>query len=145
MKIFSFLVLAFAGIALGCAAKQGEPIEVANLCNAANDGKYLEVKGVIATPTSVFCSNIASSRVNCPFDVLEARGGEKRFRVDIEQGSGANTVDKLGSGFKKEDIKIRDNSGNLVSLDNDLVKVTGKLMVSPDAKVCLVTVDRIEK
>jgi hypothetical protein len=130
---------------LGCAAKQGEPVDVSKLCDVANDGKYLEVKGVIASPTSMFCSNIASSRVNCPFDVLAAVGGEKKFRIDVEQGTGANTLDKISSGYKKEDIKVRDNAGNQIALDSDLVKLTGKLMVSPDAKVCLMTVDRIEK
>jgi hypothetical protein len=145
MKIFSFLVLVFAGLALGCAAKQGEPMDISKVCDVANDGKYLEVKGVIASPTSMFCSNIASSRVNCPFDVLASVGGEKKFRIDVEQGGGANTLDKVPSGYKKEDIKVRDNAGNQVALDNDLVKLTGKFMVSPDAKVCLMTVDRIEK
>ena len=145
MKIFGILVLAGVVFMLGCAAKQGEPMEVSKLCDVANDGKYLEVKGVIASPTSMFCSNIASTRVNCPFDVLASAGGEKKFRIDVEQGSGANTVDKVGSGYKKEDVKVRDHAGNQITLDSDLVKLTGKFMVSPDAKVCLMTVDRIER
>lgn len=145
MKIHTILLLVSSGFLSACAAAKGEPIDSAKLCDIANDGKYVEAKGVIAAPTSVFCSNIGSSRVNCPFDVLESPGGEKRFRIDVEQGSGANTVDKLGSGYKKEDIKIRDDAGNPILLESDVVKFTGKVLISPDAKVCLITVDKIEK
>ena len=145
MRIFQFLFFACVLLMLGCAAKQGEPIDISAACNVTNDGKYVEIKGVIASPTSMFCSNIGSSRVNCPFDVLASPGGEKKLRIDIEQGTGANTLDKVGSGYKKEDIKVRDNGGNQIVLDSDVVKLTGKLMVSPDAKVCLISVDRIEK
>ena len=145
MKIFAFLIIAAAGLLSSCAATKGEPIDAAKLCDVANDGKYVEAKGVIAAPRSVLCSNIGGGPVKCPFDILESPGGANRFRVDIEQGSGANTVDKLGSGYKKEDIKIRDNDGNPIGLENDVMRFTGKLMVSPDAKVCLINVDKIER
>ena len=93
----------------GCAVK-GDPIEITKACVVDNDGKNFEVKGALSQRGSVFCSN-TGGRMECGFELLEKQGSENKLRVDIEQGSGANTVGKLGSGYKKEDIKIRDNSG----------------------------------
>lgn len=139
------LILGSAIVFAGCAAKKGEFIESSKLCDPSNDGKYVETRGVILPPSSVFCSNIGSSRVNCPFDISDKAGGEKLFRVDIGEGTGANTLDKLNSGYKKTDIKIRDNSGAPVALGSDNLQFTGKLSVTPDRAVCFVNVDTIEQ
>jgi hypothetical protein len=50
----------------------------------------------------------------------------------------------LKSGYKKEDIKIRDNAGNVINL-SDKVKLTGEMNVTPDQKVCFLNVTKIEK
>jgi hypothetical protein len=139
-KVFFFTAAIFVA---GCAVK-GVPIEITKACVVDNDGKNFEVKGVLSQRGSVFCSN-TGGRMECGFDLFEKQGSENKLRVDIEQGTGANTVDKLGSGYKKEDIKIRDNLGNQVSLDADAVKLTGKLSVSPDAKACFMKVYKIER
>lgn len=87
--------------------------------------------------------------MECGFDLLETAGSSNKLRVDIEQGSGANSVDKLSSGYKKEDIKIRDNSGGEITLDRDVVKLTGKVSVAPAAPggqgVCFMQVRKIER
>ena len=87
--------------------------------------------------------------MECGFDLLESAGSTNKLRVDVEQGSGANTVNKLESGYKKEDIKIRDNSGAEVALDKDTVKLTGKISVAPAAPggqgVCFMQVRKIER
>jgi|SRR5580765_2827044 len=145
MKVMLVLFLTVVSILAACAAKKGELLELSKVCDPANDGKYLELKGVIAEPTSIFCSNIGGGRMECPFELSEAAGGDAKMRVEIEEGSGANTVDKIPSGYKKGDIKIHDNGGNQVSIGSDVLRFTGKTSISPDAKACFMEVDRIEK
>jgi len=87
--------------------------------------------------------------MECPFDFVETAGSDKKITADIEQGSGANTVDEITRGFKKEGIKVRDNAGNPVGLGADKVKLTGKMSIAPAAPggqgVCLMQVQKIEK
>jgi hypothetical protein len=126
----------------------GVPTEFVNACAADLDGKTLEVTGILQPRTSIFCSN-RGGRMECPFDFVETAGGEKKITADIEVGSGANTVDEIPKGFKKEDIKVRDNAANPVALGSDKVKLTGKMMIAPAAPggqgVCLMQVYKIEK
>ncbi|HMS09602.1 MAG TPA: hypothetical protein PKE66_08970 [Pyrinomonadaceae bacterium] len=149
MRSFGCFLVAISALVLsGCGDVTGEPIEMSNACKVENDGKFFQVSGVLAQRGSVFCSN-TGGRMECGFDLLEASGSQNKLRVDIEQGSGANTVDKLERGYKAEDIKIRDNAGNQVALDKDAVKLTGKLSVAPAAPggqgVCFMQVNKIER
>ena len=142
--ILTLLLLVFT---LGCNTT-GIPTEFANACDPGNDKKTIEVTGILEQRGSVFCSS-TGGRMECGFDLLEAAGSDKKVRVDIEQGSGSNTVDKLESGYKKADVKIRDNGGNPLALGADKVKLTGKMRIAPvDAAgqgVCLMQVYKIEK
>jgi len=142
------VLLALAAFTASCSVT-GEPIEFSKACAIENDGKNFEVQGVIAQQgRSVFCSN-TGGRMECGFDLLETAGSSNKLRVDIEQGSGANSVDKLSSGYKKEDIKIRDDSGSEITLERDVVKLTGKISVAPAAPggqgVCFMQVRKIER
>jgi hypothetical protein len=142
----TIIIIGFAAIALFSACNtKGVPTEFSNACGADNEKKVIEVSGVIAERgSSVYCSN-RGGRMECGFALLEAPASEKKFSVDIEQGTGANTVDELGKGYKKEDIKIRDNDGNQIELGKDTVKVTGKMSVEPKMNVCFMQVYRIER
>ena len=146
--IFVAMVLGFAFLAVGCSDPTGAPTEFANACIPDNEKKYIEVSGVLEQRGSVFCSN-TGGRMECGFDLLEGPGSDKKLRVDIEQGSGANTVDKLERGYKKEDVKIRDNSGNQIAMGSDKVKLTGKMSIAPPAGnsqgVCFMQVSKIER
>jgi len=126
----------------------GVPTEFANACAQDLDGKTIEISGVLDSRSMVYCSN-RGGRMECPFDVSEAAGGEKKMGADIEVGSGANTVTEIPKGFKKEDIKLRDNAGNQINLGADKVKMTGKMLIAPAAPggqgVCLMQVYKIEK
>ena len=126
----------------------GVPTEFANACAQDLDDKTLEVSGVLQPRTSIFCSN-RGGRMECPFDFVETAGSDKKMAADIEVGSGANTVDEIPKGFKKEDLKVRDNTGNPVALSSDKVKLTGKMMIAPAAPggqgVCLMQVYKIQK
>lgn len=148
MRIRVFLLTAVAAVAIGCATK-GEPAEFGKACDAANDGKTFEVKGVLSDDGSVFCSNIGGGRLNCGFTLLESPGSPNKMRVDIEEGSGADTVSKLESGYKQEDIKVRDDSGSQIALNKDVVRATGKMSIVPAFKenpsVCTMEVYKLER
>ena len=126
----------------------GVPTEFANACVQDLDGKTLEVSGILQPRTAIFCSN-RGGRMECPFELVEAAGSDKKITADIEVGSGANTVDEIPKGFKKEDLKVRDNAGNQIALGTDKVKVTGRMAIAPAAPgaqgVCLMQVYKIEK
>jgi hypothetical protein len=126
----------------------GVPTEFGNACAQDLDGKTLEVTGILQPRTSIFCSN-RGGRMECPFDFVETAGSEKKITADIEVGNGANTVDEIPKGFKKEDIKVHDNAGNPVAFGSDKVKLTGRMMIAPAAPggqgVCLMQVYKIEK
>lgn len=132
---------------VGCSVK-GDPIEMSKVCDQANDGKYFQVSGVLTSRSSIYCSN-RGGRMECPFDLLESAGSQNKIAADIEVGSGANTMDEVPKGFKKEDIKVRDDAGNQLSLGTDVAKFTGKMLIAPAAPggqgVCLMQVYKIEK
>ena len=146
MRLHIGLVIA-ATFASACANVTGVPTDFAKACSPDNEGKYIEVSGVLEQRGSIFCSS-TSGRMECGFDLLESAGSDKNVRVDIEQGSGANTVDKVDRGYNKEDVKIRDSSGAQIALGSDRVRVTGKMNVVPPAGdavgVCFMQVERIE-
>src|SRR5687768_7977738 len=132
----------------GCGEVTGEPIEMSKLCVQENDGKYFQVSGVLTPRSSVYCSN-RGGRMECGMDLLEAAGSQTKISADIEVGSGANTMDEVPKGFKKEDLKVRDKAGNPITLGQDTAKFTGKMLIAPGATgnpgVCLMQVHKIEK
>jgi hypothetical protein len=131
-----------------CSNPVGIPTEFGKACAPANEKQYLEVAGVLVERGSVFCSN-TGGRMECGFDLLESAGSDKKLRVDVEQGSGANTVNKLERGYKKDDVKIRDNAAQQIALGKDTVKLTGKMSIAPGAGdtpgVCFMQVTKIER
>ena len=147
MRITVFLSVSILLFVSSCAVS-GEPVEFAKACDQGNDGKTLQVTGVLKPRSSIFCSN-RGGRMECPFDLQESAAGQNKITADIEVGSGANSMDEVPKGFKKEDLKIRDNAGNRVTLESDIVKATGKMMIAPAAPggqgVCLMQVYKLER
>ncbi len=148
MKNYLILAILFlCCAAVGCNTT-GVPVEHAKACDAENDGKTVEVSGFLNDKGSLFCSNTGGGPVRCGFKLLANAGDDKGFSADVEAGSGANEVEKPQSGYKKEDLKLRDNSGNLITYA-DKVKVTGKIRSTQDpvskTTVCYMTVYKIEK
>ena len=143
MKRIAFFLIVVTGILAGCNSK-GEPVEFAMACDPANEKKVVELSGFIKDKGGVFCSNIGGGRLECGFTLTNQLGGEKGVKADIEQGTGANTVEKLPSGFKKEDIKIHDNDGEIIAL-SEKVKLTGKMSIGPNGTPCFMQVTKIEK
>ena len=143
VSVFSLLLFVS-----GCGDVTGEPVEFANACQQANDGKYLQVSGVLSPRSSMLCSN-RGGRMECPFELLESAGSTNKMSADIEVGSGANSMDEVTKSYKKEDLKVRDNAGNPLGLGADTAKFTGKMLIAPGAAgtpgVCLMQVYKIEK
>ncbi|MBC7901017.1 MAG: hypothetical protein H7070_13305 [Saprospiraceae bacterium] len=143
MRITTFFLLIFTGILAGCNSK-GEPVEFTKACDQANEKKVIELTGFIRDKGGVFCSNIGGGRLECGFTLTTQLGEETGVKAEIEQGTGANTVEKLPSGFKKEDIRIHDNNGDIIAL-SDKVKLTGKMSIGPNSTPCFMQVTKIEK
>lgn len=144
MKNSLILILGFICIFVAACNKTGEPVEFSKACSIENEKKYVEVSGFLDDKGGVFCSNIGGGNVKCGFSLRENPGSENAIKADIEQGTWANNVEKLERGYKKEDIKIHDNSGNVIDLA-DKVKLTGEMTVTPDLKVCFIKVTKIER
>lgn len=146
---YSFLLTVIASFLFvsGCNTK-GEPVEFANACNLENNKKAIEVSGILIEKGGIFCSN-TSGRMECGYKLVQKAGDNDGFSADIEVGTGANTGEKPPSGFKREDLKIRDNAGELVKL-GDKVKLTGMLTsvkdaTDPSGGVCYLKVYKIER
>ena len=150
MKIYLiFAVFAICLALSACAQQTGTPVEYVKACDIENEKKYIEVSGYLDDKGGVFCSNTGGGPVRCGFKLLDKPTAEKGFSADIEEGNWANNVEKLQSGYKKEDIKIHHNSGNIINLA-DKLKLVGKMNVAkdpsnPEHDVCYLTVTKIEK
>ena len=142
INITALLVLTSILLLAGC-TKDAVPVELSKVCSIDNEKKYISTSGFLDDKGGVFCSSIGG-RMDCGFAVLAAPGGDKVFSADIEQGSGANEVEKLDRGYKKEDIKIHDNGGAIIK-PSDKVTLTGEMSITPDGTVCFMKVYKIEK
>jgi hypothetical protein len=136
-----FIFLFFIALTIAC-NKTGVPVELANACVGDNDGKYLSTSGFLDDKGSIFCSN-TGGRMDCSLDFLASPGGQRVLGAEIEQGSGSSEIEKFASGYKREDLKIHDANGALVSL-SDKIRITGKLSVVPGS-TCFMEIDKIEK
>lgn len=130
-------------IAAGCDTK-GEPVELSKACAPEQDEKVIEVTAFLDDKGGVYCSNTGGGPVRCGFDMTKKKEGERSVSADIVMGTSANNVEQLESGYRKEDIKIRDNEGKLVDLSKE-VRVTGTMHTTQDASVCYLTVAKIEQ
>ena len=135
--IFSFLFI------FSCSPEKGIPVEYSQTCNLENNDKVLEVSGYLKDEGSVYCSN-TSGRYECGFNLIGEDKNAKGFTVNIQVGSSSNSVEKLESGYSQKDIKIHDDRGDIVNLEQK-VTITGKITTVKDPdEVCYLKVNRIE-
>jgi hypothetical protein len=143
VRSFCILIVLGSLVSMTGCRRDAIPTELSKICSPANEKKYVSTSGFLDDKGGVFCSN-TGGRMDCGFAVAAAAGADKVFSADIEEGGGASEVEKLPSGYKKEDIKIRDNSGSVIKL-SEKVTLTGEMSIAPDGSVCFMKVDRIEK
>ena len=137
-------IAASAGVLLFAACSEpepGTPVEFSKACVPENEKKIIEVSGYLRPGVSVFCSK-HGGRMECGYTFVETAEARKGFSAEIELGSGANTVDKLKSGYRREDVRIRDSTGNVIN-PAEKVRLTGKMNVAPN--VCFLQVTKIER
>lgn len=145
MKKLLFTATLVIGLTAACGVEPGVPTEFAKACSAENDKKQIETSGFLSPQGSVMCSNTGGGPVRCGIAFKETAEAEKSsINADIERGSAANTIEELQRGYKREDVKIRDNGGNLINL-SEKVKITGKMNFIPGSDRCYFTVAKIEK
>src|SRR5690606_21366206 len=129
----------------GC-TKNYQTADAASVCDESNDKKDVRLSGYLTDGVTVVCSNYGG-RLDCGFKLLQDPNEKEGITVNILQGDSANEVEKLERGYSKEDIKIRDDLGNLVAA-SDKVNVSGTMAVGPrskDGQACFLKVDKIEK
>ena len=137
-----FLIL--VTFSAGCSeVPSGEPVEFSKACDAANNDKLIQVAGYLSEKGSMWCRG-NSSETECGLKLLESPGSQAELSVDLDQGSSANNIEKLERNYKPEDVKIHANDGSVINLA-DKVKVSGKMLISPENKVCNMDVSKIEK
>jgi hypothetical protein len=138
-----WLVLTGCSALAACQPETGAPMEFSKACARENEKRLVEMNGFLSAGRTVYCSN-RSGRMECGYSFSELPSAEKGITAYIEQGSGANAAEKLQRNYKREDVRIRDDGGNLIKLA-DRVKVTGKLNVTPDLSTCFIDVTRIHR
>lgn len=137
-----FLNLAVTIFAAGC-NNDIVPVDLGGACSPENNGKYVALNGFITPSLSVFCSG-KSGRNECGFLVKERLDRDEDLRVAIEQATTANSVEKSESGYTKDNIRIRDDTGSVIDL-SEKVHLTGQMRVVPGEQVCYMRTTKIER
>jgi len=141
MKTLTLIVLIIA-FATACKPRDAVRVDLANACVGENEKKYLTTTAFLDPGASVYCSN-RGGRMDCSLNAIATPGAPRVFGADIEEGSGANHIEKITGSYKREDLKIHDNAGGVINLA-DKVDLTGEMNVVPGS-VCFMEVDKIEK
>lgn len=147
MKNFLFLAILGLGLFVTGCNYTGVPVEYADTCNKANDGKYIEVVGFFKNTGSAMCSKSGNEPMRCPVYFVDKPDQPQPVRAAIDLGSGANYIEN----DKDKGLLIRDDKGEVIE-NSQKVKITASLMVftsPPDPKAnyapCSLTVKKIEK
>ena len=151
MRIYLFLSTVLFCVAISGCASKAVPVEFSKACDVENDRKNIELIGFFDAKGDIVCSNIGGGAVTCNYDFKDAIASDKTITSYIEKGRSANQVETQEKLFKRENVKIHDNSGNIIGLD-EKVKITGLLRSMKDTDIkgnphvsCLLTVSKIEK
>ena len=136
-------LLTFTALALAaCSQQPAEPVAFAEVCAAGTDKKTVVTEGYLRPGVTIMCSNTGGGPVTCGLSLFDPQGGESKMSAYVEEGTGANEVEKPASGYKKGDLKLRADDGSLVG-PQDRLRVTGR--VTNGNNVCFLNVSKIEK
>ncbi|MBM7842159.1 hypothetical protein [Herpetosiphon giganteus] len=125
---------------VGC----GETASVAfgDLCQQANNGKLIKTEGYLVVGSSIFCSNIGSSHVQCELEFVDDLRNAKQIAVLINEGTGKNQI-VVPENYSAETIVIHDDSGAVVKL-GEKVQLAGEIVISK-TNVCLINTKTIKR
>lgn len=124
----------------------GTPVQFANVCDKANDDKYVEVTGFFNNSGSAMCSKSGNEPMRCPVDFNDGPQTEKPIRAYIDKGSGASSID----AEQGKALRIKDDKGEFVENANK-VKIVADVTVfdappsDPKSAACFITIKKIEK
>jgi hypothetical protein len=130
-KIASYAVAASLALSclVACTKKAPAGESIAEVCNAANDGREVHVAGYLQAPILVGCDT-----GDCALELTTKRNDNYDLRVDVPLGSGPSTMTPLpppkkdAIAFEAEEVSvsIRDANGKAVRL-RDFVRISGTL------------------
>ena len=138
-------IIAGYGALAGCDTK-GVPATFANVCDAANHKKTVEIAGYFNNSGSAMCSRSKTDpTMRCPIAFVETPGTSGPMRAYIARGNDSSETENVD----KKGLKIRDAKGEFVE-NTQKVKLTAEVMVieTPSAggsKCVLRFVSKIEK
>src|SRR6478736_293711 len=112
-------IVLLAAIYSACGTRAVE-LQPADVCSSDNAGKYVSTSGYLddKDEAGLMCTNPGSSRMTCRYSVLANPGGAEVFSAFIEQGKSKNQAEKPSTGYRREDLKIRDDNGSMISLSD---------------------------
>jgi hypothetical protein len=147
MKNYLLLVIVGLCVFSGGCNYTGVPVEYANMCDIANNGKNIEVVGFLDNNGSAMCSNSAGGGpIACGIKFKGSLDSEKWVFANITKGTWASETENV----EREGLKIRDNNSEFIT-GGQKVRVTASVMVftppPTDAKTpgCSLSVKKIEK
>ncbi len=144
-KIFILTLM----ILINCNEK-GIPTAFSESCRLENTDKTLEVEGYLSDGRSIYCSS-TSGRYECGFEFRNSPGDLDNYSANIAVGNSSNTVEELKSGYTSSDIKILDDTSEIISLSQK-IKLTGKMTAfkdetseNPEKVYCYIKVTKIQR
>jgi hypothetical protein len=139
--ILIFVVLYTSVAFLGC-NPSGTPVDFANMCGKANDGKNVEVSGYFNNTGSAMCSKSGNEPMRCPIDFVGAPGDANPIRAHIDKGSGKSEIEAV----ENKGLQIHDQTGGIIE-NGQKVKIVARVkrLDAAGKDSCYVNVKKIEK
>ncbi len=122
------------------ACQSPEEVSFKEVCQIANNEKYVIIDGYFSLGTSIYCSDV-SGELRCGLVFNNYPEGDLDFSAEVKQGRRRNHMFPLESGYLEEDLQMKTSEGSMIGV-GDHVKIAGELLVTEE--VCLMYVESIE-
>ncbi|MFD3166447.1 hypothetical protein [Herpetosiphon sp. NSE202] len=117
-------------------------VAFADLCQQANNGQYVRTEGYLVVGSSIFCSNIGASQIQCELEFVDDLRNAKQIAVMINEGTGKNQI-VVPENYSAETIVIHDDSGAIIKL-GEKVQLAGEIVINK-TNVCLIDTKTIKR
>ncbi len=129
-------------LALLASCGEATTIGFAELCQQSNNDNHVKTEGYLAVASSIFCSNIGASQVQCGLELVDDASNTSGIAAEINEGTGKNQI-VVPENYTKETIVVHDDTGALVKL-GEKVQLEGKIVVN-QINGCLIKVETIKR